>query len=160
MLRIAPIKDTDKQLFEKLFRDYYAELDCEDDCAQLVNDYVIPDVLAGLVCVDLLYDGETCAGFVIYQTDDIVNSWRFKEGWGDVREIYVIPSLRRRGLGRFLLYTAEMKLKESGTEKAYCLPSAGAEGFFRACGYVGTPARCEELDCHVFEKYDLNNKCK
>jgi len=160
MVKVSPLKDNEKQNFAKLFTDYYAELDCADDAAHLAEEYVIPDLLAGLISVDMLYDGGQTAGFIIYQTDDIDNDWNFKEGWGDVREIYVIPSLRRQGLGRFLLYTAEMKLKERGVQKAYCLPCAGSEGFFRACGYVVSDSFNEDTDCFVFEKTNLNNKCK
>ena len=160
MVKVSPLKDNEKQNFAKLFTDYYSELDCADDAAHLAEEYVIPDLLAGLISVDMLYDGWQTAGFIIYQTDDIDNDWNVKEGWGDVREIYVVPSLRRQGLGRFLLYTAEMKLKECGVQKAYCLPCAGSEGFFRACGYVGSASFNEDTDCFVFEKTNLNNKCK
>ena len=160
MVKVSPLKDNEKQNFAKLFTDYYSELDCADDAAHIAEEYVIPDLLAGLISVDMLYDGGQTAGFIIYQTDDIYNDWNFKEGWGDGREIYVVPSLRRQGLGRFLLYTAEMKLKERGVQKAYCLPCAGSEGFFRACGYVGSASFNEDTDCFVFEKTNLNNKCK
>ena len=71
-----------------------------------MDEYILPDLLAGLIRIELLKDGDTYAGFVIYQKDDIDNEWNFKEGWGDVREIYVIPSKRRKGYGEFLLYTA------------------------------------------------------
>lgn len=157
MLHISPLRDDTREVFEKLFTSYYSELGCDDDCAHLLNEYVIPDLLAGLIHIDVLKDGDEFAGFVIYQTDDITNDWNFKEGWGDVREIYVIPSLRRRGLGKFMLYTAEMKLKESGTEKAYVLPSESAEAFFEACGYKKTDGYNSDLDCNVFEKTNLNN---
>lgn len=158
MIKVSPLTDNEKEIFKKLFEDYYKELDCADDAAHLVDEYIIPDLLAGLLSVDMLYDGEA-AGFVIYQKDDIDNDWNFLEGWGDIREIYVIPPLRRQGLGKFLLFTAEMKLKERGIEKAYCLPCAGSEGFFRACGYAGNGKMNADTDCFVFEKLNLNNKC-
>ena len=85
MLHVHPLKDTEKEIFENLFREYYAELGCTDDTAHLVDEYIIPDLLAGLLHVDLLsVDGEV-AGFVIYQIDDINNEWNLKEGWGDIR---------------------------------------------------------------------------
>lgn len=160
MVQVSPLRDDTKKEFEKLFTDYYAELGCDDDAHHLVEEYILPDLLAGLLSIDILKEGETVAGFVIYQKDDINNEWNFKEGWGDIREIYVIPSLRRRGLGKFLLYTAEMKLKEAGAEKAYCLPNEEEEKFFTACGYARGNEYSEELDTFVYEKTDLNNKCK
>lgn len=160
MLKITPLKDTEKPLFEKLFESCRKELGRADDTARTINEYIIPDLLAGLLSVDILFDGETCAGFIIYRTEDIDNDRSFKERRGDVRGLYVIPPLRRRGLGRFLLYTAEMKLKESGADKAYCLPAAGSEGFFRACGYTCSGVLNEDAGCPAFEKTNLNNACK
>ena len=159
MLHVYPLKDTDRAVFEKLFTEYYAELDCADDAAHLVDEYIIPDMCAGLLHIDLIAeDGEIC-GFVIYQIDDIVNEWNLKEGWGDIREIYISPSRRKKGLGKFLLYSAEMKLKEAGAEKSYCLPFEGAAPFFNACGYSETDEYCEDLDCNIFEKNNLKNGC-
>ena len=157
MVCVSPLKDKDKNIFSRLFGEYYAELGCTDDTAHLVEEYVLPDLLAGLLHVDIISEDGQTAGFVIYQIDDINNEWNFKEGWGDIREIYIIPSLRRRGLGKFLLYSAEMKLKEAGAQKSYCLPYEKAVTFFNACGYKNSSEFCEELDCAVFEKSDLNN---
>ena len=160
MIKISPLNDLTKKKFGTLFSSYYQELGCEDDTAHLIDEYILPDLLAGLISIDILEDGEIFAGFVIYQIDDIENEWNFKEGWGDIRELYIIPSRRRQGLGKFLLYTAEMKLKESGTNKAYCLPSEESEKFFTACGYERTAGYNAELDSIVYEKHDLSNKCK
>lgn len=159
MLHVYHLKDTDRAEFERLFKEYYAELDCADDAAHLVDEYIIPDMLAGLLHIDLIADDGTIAGFVIYQIDDIDNEWNMKEGWGDIREIYITPSRRRHGLGRFLLYTAEMKLKEAGAQKSYCLPYEKAVAFFAACGYKNSSEYCEELDCDVYEKSNLDNGC-
>ena len=159
MIKISSLSDLTKTEFETLFSSYYQELGCDDDTSHLLEEYILPDLLAGLIKIDILQDGETFAGFVIYQTDDIENEWNFKEGWGDIRELYIIPSHRRQGLGKFLLYTAEMKLKESGTCRAYCLPCEGSESFFTACGYEKTEDYNAELDSVVYEKRDLSNKC-
>lgn len=160
MLHVFPLTDKSEKQFRRLFTQYYAELDCEDEPEHLLSEYVLPDLKAGLISVEMLKDGEDYAGFVIYQRDEIDNDWNFREGWGDIREIFVIPEKRRQGLGRFLLYTAEMKLKESGAQKAYALPVDEAEPFFRACGYSAGDCYSEELDCAVYEKLNLNNKCK
>ena len=159
MLHVYPLKDTDKEIFEKLFKDYYAELDCADDTKHLIEEYILPDMLAGLLHIDLISDSNDICGFIIYQVDDIVNDWNLKEGFGDIREIYITPSHRRKGNGKFLLYSAEMKLKEAGIEKAYCLPYEKSIAFFTACGYSNTNEYCEDLDCFIFEKNNLKNGC-
>lgn len=160
MIKVAPLTDKNAEQFSALFKCYYAELGCADDVERLVSDYIIPDLTAGLLKIDILHDGESYAGFVIYQIDDITNDWNLKEGWGDIREIYVAPFARGKGYGKFLLYAAEMKLKEGGADKAYCLPYEGATAFFTACGYADTQQYNEELDCNVYEKLSLNNCCK
>lgn len=159
MLHISPLQDNSLEEFEKLFCDYYKELGCEDDCAHLVKEYIIPDLLAGLIKIDLLRNNGILSGFVIYQIDDIDNDWNFKEGWADIREIYVVPSLRRSGAGTLLLYTAEMKLREAGAERSYALPSENSVPFFEACRYFETDEYNPDLDCKVYTKTNINNTC-
>ncbi len=160
MLKVAPLRDVALEDFKTLFADYYRELGCDDDCGHLTDEYIIPDLLAGLLKIDMLFSGDAPAGFVIYQRDDIDNDWNFKEGWGDIREIYVVPSLRRTGAGTLLLYTAEMRLRESGVTKSYALPALGSEPFFEACGYRKTEDYNADLDSLVYVKENLNNHCK
>ena len=160
MIKVSPLKDTEREVFTKLFKEYYTELDCADDAKHLVDEYIIPDLLAGLINIELIEDSGKSVGFIIYQVDDINNEWNLKEGWGDIREIYISPSSRRQGLGKFVLYTAEMKLKESGAKNAYCLPYEEAIPFFTACGYKQSEYYSEELDCFVYEKSSLENCCK
>ena len=159
MLHVYSLKDNNREIFEKLFKQYYAELGCTDDTAHLVDEYILPDMLAGLLHIDLIEDESEISGFVIYQIDDITNEWNLKEGWGDIREIYIIPSRRKKGLGKFLLYSAEMKLKEEGAKKAYCLPYESSTPFFTACGYTDSQEYCEDLDCSIYEKNCLKNGC-
>lgn len=159
MIKVTALTDSYKNDFVKLFTDYYTELGCGEDIPHLIEEYILPDLLSGLIKADILFDSETCAGFVIYQKDDIDNEWNFKEGWGDIREIYIAPESRGKGYGKFLLYTAEFRLKEAGTDKAYCLPSEEASGFFYACGYSETEEYNEDLDCPVYTKSPLENGC-
>ncbi len=159
MIKVSPLTDLTKEKFYGLFKDYYKELDCEDDTAHLLEEYIMPDLLAGLIKIDLLHDGEGYSGFVVYQTDDINNDWNYREGEGDIREIYIAPNARNKGYGKFLLFTAEMKLFESGAKKVYCLPYEESAGFFEKCGYADSQEYCEELDCNVYEKELSEHKC-
>lgn len=157
MIHVTPLKDDRMQDFEKLFKAYYEELDCEDDPSETLTGYVMPDVLAGLIFVDLIYEDEVPAGFAIRQIDDIDNDWCWREGWGDIREMYIAPSHRKNGLGKFLLYTEEMKMRESGATKSYCLPTDESASFFTACGYIKTEEYDTDTECYVYEKLNINN---
>lgn len=159
MIKVSPLNDVTQAEFEKLFTAYYNELGCEDDCAHLLKEYVLPDLLSGLLKIDVLQQDEKFAGFVVYQIDELGNDWNFREGWGDIREIYVLPPFRRSGLGKFLLFTAEMKLREAGASKSYCLPAEGSEPFFKACGYAETDDYNADLECPVYIKENLKNGC-
>ena len=157
MTKVYPLRDTCADAFKEMFGKYYLELDCEESGDHLAEEYIIPDVICGLVRADILEeDGEIC-GFCLYQTDSDKRDWNFKAGFGDIREIYIAPEKRRKGLGRFLLYTAEMRLREEGAQQIYTLPDDGAScDFFAACGYELTDEICEELECNVFIKSKPN----
>jgi GNAT superfamily N-acetyltransferase len=160
MVKVSSLTDKTTQEFKKMFTSYYAELGCDDDCEHLLDEYILPDLLSGLLHIDILEEDGTIAGFVIYQKDEIDNDWNFLEGWGNIRELYIKPDLRERGLGKFLLYTAEFKLKEMGITKAYCLPNDSSIPFFLSCGYAESETYCDALDCNAWTKTPLTNGCK
>lgn len=159
MFVISALKDVNREEFGRLFCDYYAELGCDEDCAHLLSEYIIPDLLAGLIRIDFMIDGGQSAGFVIYQRDDISNDWNFWEGMGDIREVYVIPQKRRQGLGTMLVKTAEMRFKESGVAEVYTLPEESALPFFEKLGYVKSGKFCEETGGEAYKK-PLSCGCK
>lgn len=151
-MTVRPIFECDYAAFEKLFCDYYTELDCEDDPLHLFSEYLLPDLKAGLFNVALAEtDGQT-VGFIIYQIDDILNDWNFKEGCGDVRELYVVPDYRRRGAGTALLKFAESELTTDGADEIYTLPTEESEAFFIKRGYGDIGEYCAEADNKVFGK--------
>lgn len=159
MLQVSPLQDNTLEQFKKLFSDYYRELGCEDDCTHLLDEYILPDLLAGLIKIDVLREAGVPSGFIIYQIDDITGDWNLKEGWADIREIYVISSLRLSGAGRLLLYTAEMKLREAGATSSYALPTESSVPFFVSCGYTETDEYNPDLDCKIYVKENLHNTC-
>ncbi len=149
---IRKIAEEDFAGFKKLFCDYYAELDCEDDPLHLFDEYVLPDLKAGLFGTAVAQENGALCGFVIFQIDDVINDWCFKEGCGDVRELYVVPARRNAGTGRKLLTFAEEELIKEGAGEIYLLPDEACEGFFTACGYSDCGEYCPEADSKVFNK--------
>ncbi|MGN1060489.1 MAG: GNAT family N-acetyltransferase [Candidatus Coproplasma sp.] len=151
-MSIREIQEKDYEQFEELFCAYYTELGCEDEPCHLFDEYVLPDLKENLFSVAVAVDGDTLCGFIVYQTDRPDNEWCFREGDGDIREIYVSPSRRNGGMGKELVAFAENELALSGVKNIYVLPTEEAEGFFTACGYSDGGDYCAELDNKVFEK--------
>lgn len=149
---IRQIEEKDYEQFEELFIAYYEELGCEDEPCHLFDEYVLPDLKAHLFLVAVACEGEKITGFVIYQIDSPENEWCFKEGYGDIREIYTTPSLRKTGVGSQLLTFAENSLNKRGVAGIYVLPTEETENFFTHNGYADNGDYCAELDNKVFEK--------
>lgn len=149
---IREVKQSDYGELKKLFCSYFAELDCEDDPLHLFDEYVLPDLKANLLSIAVAEEGEKPCGFIIFQVDDVINDWCFKEGDGDIREIYVTPVQRRKGIGKSLIEFAEKAVKAEGARRVYALPTDDSEKFFLSCGYDDSGEYCAELDCKIVEK--------
>ena len=152
IMTIRSLKERDLRSLKELFCSYYEELGCDDDPLPLFTDCVAPDWRANLLSIAVAEEGEKLCGFIIFQIDDVINDWCFAEGKGDIREIYVGRSERRKGLGKALLLFAENALKNTGAKEVYLLPTDESEGFFISCGYKDIGDYCAELDCKVFGK--------
>ena len=84
MIKVSPVNEKTKDGFINLFCDYYAELGCEDDAKHLAEEYVIPDLLAGLLSIDVLEEDGKLAGFAVYQTDAKDGEWCLMAGRASV----------------------------------------------------------------------------
>ena len=71
---------------------------------------------------------------------------------GDVRELYVSPAERQKGVGSALLSFAEGQLKAAKVKEVYTLPTEGSEAFFLAKDYLEADEFCEETGCNFFYK--------
>lgn len=88
----------------------------------------------------LLLPGEdgAAAGFLQFQMNRF-SSWFFEEPFGFIREFWVAPARRRRGIGSALLRQAEEAFLEEGARRALLTADAGAAGFYLARGYRRAP---------------------
>ena len=151
-MTIRPIERGDYATFRSLFIDYFNELDCEDDPECTFDEFLLPDLENGGFCVAVAEDEGEIAGFVIYQIDELIGEWHFKEGWGDVREIFVAFKFRGRGIGSALLKYAEESLNKEGAEGVYLLPVEEYEDYFIHRGYEDCGEVCKALVTKVFQK--------
>lgn len=152
MFECKPLTKSDFELFEGLFTAYYQEMGCEDNVPHLLDEYIFPDLAAGLIFCDLLLLDSSPVGFCIYQKDDIDNEWNFWEGKGDIREIYIDPEHRLMGGGSILLFAAETRLKKLGVNEFYCLPTPNSVDFFRRRGYFISDRYSEDMQTYAFTK--------
>ena len=75
-----------------------------------------------------------CIGFSIYQIDTPESDWCKRPGWGFIREFYVDPAHRNKGIGRMLADHTEQDLYSMGARQLY-LTSDDAIPFWRKCGW-------------------------
>ena len=90
---------------------------------------------------------------MIYQKDDLNHEWNLREGWGDVREIYVTPSHRRAGFGKALLLAAECDMKGLGVDKERKQRIVFADAYVIAGFEFGAALSYE----NVSRKHELTN---
>lgn len=151
-MTVRPIAESDYPAFRSLFIDYFNELDCEDDPECTFDEFLLPDLENDAFSVAVAEEDGTVAGFVIYQIDELLNSWHFKDGLGDVRELFVAFKYRGRGIGSSLLKYAEEQLLKEGAEGVYVLPVEECESYFLHRGYSDTGEVCKGIITKVFEK--------
>ena len=151
-MTVRPIADSDYPAFRSLFIDYYNELDCEDDPECTFDEFLLPDLENEEFSVAVAEENGALVGFVIYQIDELIGGWHFKEGWGDVREIFVAFDYRGRGIGSQLMRYAEDSLSREGAEGVYLLPVDECESYFLNRGYSDCGEVCKAVDAKVLQK--------
>ena len=151
-MTVRPIEKRDYTAFRSMFTDYFNELDCEDDPECTFDEYLLPDFESGGFSVAVAEENGAVIGFVIYQIDELIGEWNFKEGWGDVREMFVAFEHRGRGIGSALLKYAEDALLNEGADGVYLLPVEEYEEYFLHRGYEDCGEVCKALTAKVFQK--------
>lgn len=89
----------------------------------------------------LALDGEMAVGFVIFGTNAGLDGWDGGDALGEIREIAVLRSHRRRGLGSMLVDRARRRLAEQGiTELQVSAMAANSSAidFYRRRGFAVT----------------------
>ncbi len=95
---------------------------------------------ANLLNIAMAFEREIPVGFSIFQIDRPESDWCKREGWGFIREFYVVPEYRRQRFGTELAYYSVKCLKEMDAYGLYltCDTSSRAEAFWLSCGWVKT----------------------
>ncbi|MDR1704021.1 MAG: GNAT family N-acetyltransferase [Clostridiales bacterium] len=97
--------------------------------------------------------GSEFIGFCLFQIDTPDNPMCKREGWGFIREFYVIPSYRHKGYARQMCIFAENKILEYKPAGIYLTadPNNGIP-FWRAMGYSYSNKVDEKNQNEIYEK--------
>ena len=136
-----PANPVQKSALRHLLVQYFAALDWNDPKDAIPPSYV-PKILAriaemldqGGFWVYLAREKGALCGFVIAQIDGEGKDWCKRPGWGFIRELYVTPGHRGRGIAGKLVRRAEASMRQSGASQVYL--TTDLAGFWEAMGYA------------------------
>lgn len=127
----------------ELFKMYCDELYINDPSAKMNDDMKIEffewilkdcDYDDGWILIAIDTETDEITGFVFAHIDRQEKGWCAKEGWGCIREVYVSPIFRKKGIGEKLIKVCEEKMK-AFEPKGYYLTSDGNDSFWGKLGY-------------------------
>lgn len=138
-IHIKSYEESMRREWEDMFIAYFKD-DLDDDLSEeiirgKICDFILRQESRKIVsiCVPEL-DGRMI-GFGIYQIDKPESDWCKHEGWGFIREFYIVKKMRRQGYGSKLAAFIENELYRAGAERLYLTSDKGAVCFWEACGY-------------------------
>lgn len=129
-----------KPQLAKLLTAYFLEISddlSEDIIREKLTDFIHQQHQKGVVSISFVLDGTAAAGFSIYQIDTPESDWCKRPGWGFIREFYISPPYRKKGIGRLLCRHTEQQLCSLGAARLY-LTADNAIPFWQKCGWTHT----------------------
>jgi len=136
-----PFNPAQESALRHLLVQYFAGLDY-DNPKDAVPPSAVPKILS-LIAESLARGGfwaylarerDMLCGFVIAQIDGKGKDWRKRPGWGFIRELYVAPSYRGKGIAGKLVRRAEASILQGGASQVYL--TTNLVGFWEAMGYI------------------------
>lgn len=128
----------DFKSFRNLFYSYFNNdfrIEISMEQAEDICRRIIESTKKKITSLEIITKDLVMIGFCIYQVDSTLSDWCEKEGWGCIREFFIVDDERDKGYGKKLIMSIESKLKELGAEKCY-LTSDEAGSFWIKCGYL------------------------
>ena len=141
ILEYKPANPVHKAALRQLMVRYFAELDW-DNPRDAIPPSAVPKLLR--LIADCLAQGEfwvclarekgVLCGFIAAQIDGEQKDWCKRPGWGFIRELYVEPQQRGKGIAGKLVRRAEASIQKSGAAQIYL--TSELNGFWEAMGYT------------------------
>lgn len=99
---------------------------------------------------------DTFIGFSVFQIDTPDNPLCKREGWGFIREFYIIPMQRRKGYAKRMCEYVEEKLFEYSPDNIYLTsdPNNGIY-FWEAMGYIYSGKVDDKNGNKIYEKHRI-----
>ncbi len=151
---IRPFYSNDMCDFREMFCTYFRndlKLEIADNEVEPVCTKIADSMISGIISLDILRVDGKSVGFICYQIDKPDSDWCERDGWGNIREIYINCCMRRKGFGAILVAHAEKILYGKGVEHIY-LTSDAADEFWDSCGYKKTGKVCDINLSTIYEK--------
>lgn len=143
---------TDKD-FEIMFKKYF-EKDLEIKLTEEKFQEVFSQIYKGTkkrgFWLMILYIDEKPVGFINFQVDNPSSDWNEKEGWGFIRELYIVDEFRGNDYGALLVDYAKNRFKLAGPKSMY-LTSEKNNKFLLDSGFEETDEIAKN-DLYVYKK--------
>lgn len=136
-MTIKPYDHSMKAAFVNMLTAYFPEINAdipEDIIKTKLADFIEEQISKEIIQALLLYENGVPAGFSLFQIDTPDSDWCKWPGWGFIREFYILPQFRHKGLGRKLAEHSQIQMQTLGATRFY-LTSDAAQGFWAACGW-------------------------
>ena len=157
ILPYTPLSPIQKSALRHLLMQYFAGLDWKDPKDAIPPSYV-PKILARIA--EMLYQGDfwvylarenrALCGFIIAQIDSEGKDWCKRPGWGFIRELYVLPGHRGKGIAGKLVRRAEASMLQGGASRVYL--TTDLTDFWEAMGYTDSGEIYEGNGGKIYEK--------
>lgn len=159
MIKIETLTPVYFSSFKELFCDYFIKdfqitMDRDTIQEKVVEDQIIKQFSKRVIDIDIATNMEVMIGFIIYQIDTDKSDWNERPGEGFIREQYVCPHWRKKGIGSQLLHHAEEKLKQQGVRSVYLTSNdnEGTQAFYQSNGYAPENKQCQFNSLGYFSK--------
>lgn len=148
------------ETFLPMFSDYFDEI-CSDKPDDNIPKEYLPKILGIIgdetkkyaIWLYLCVKGQEPVGFAMAQIDTTDNPLCKREGWGFIREFYIVPSYRRKGYAKQMCELIENVIYTNGARDIY-LTANQKTGvpFWEAMGYTFSGVVDEKNGNKIYEK--------
>ena len=146
------------EIFLQLLISYFAELFADDPDNQVpdnrmpeVLDDIINELKCGLFWVYFCCLDDKVIGFIMAQIDTPGKSWYKREGWGFIRELFVLPSHRRNGYASQMSLFMEDIFSKNNASNVY-LTAEDNHLFWKKMGYIESAEIDDFMNQKIYEK--------